>query len=153
MLNTMSLPQLPIDGRLLRRGGAFLLAGLLGVAVQTSLVSPAGTLADVLQSTVAACHVLGMSLCTAACLPRTVPVAAAVSLSWGGLHVLKELSEHPLLSSRLLAHSPEWLRAIWLVDDGGQFVLRDSFEPIEIVVPLAAAVIAMVLISYRSAEQ
>lgn len=153
VLSTMSLPFVPIDGRLLRRGGAFLLVGLVGVAAQTSIGSQAGALADVLQSTVAACHVLGMSLCTAACLPRSLLMAATVSLSWGGLHVLKELSEHPLLSSRLLAHSPEWLRAIWLVDDGGQFVLRDSFEPIEIAVPIAAAAAAMVLISHRSAEK
>lgn len=149
----MSLTFVPIDGRLLRRGGAFLLTALVGVAAQSTVVAPAGAFADLLQNTVAACHVLGMSLCTAACLPRSLPMAAAVSLSWGALHVLKELSEHPLLSSRLLAHSPEWLRAIWLVDDGGQFVLRDSFEPLEIAVPLAAAAAAMVLICYRSAEK
>lgn len=149
----MSLPFVPIDGRLLRRGAAFLLVALLGVAAQTALTPPAGALADLVQCTVAACHVIGMALCTAACLPRAWPVSLAICVSWGGLHVLKELSEHPVLSAHLLTSCPEWLRAIWLVDDGGQRVLRDSFEPVELIVPIVAAAAAYFLISYRSVDK
>lgn len=149
----MSLSPAPIDGRLLRHGGAFLLAGLLSVTVQVALVPTSGALANAIQNAVAICHVIGMSLCTAACLPRTWPIALGIGASWGGLHVLKELSEHPLLSAKLLASSPDWLRAIWLVDDGGQFVLRDRFEPMEVVLPIAAAAAAVSMIRYRSSEK
>lgn len=157
VLHTMSLSLVPVDGRLLRRGGALLLLGLLGVIALT-LLTPTGSPlrglpADVLKNTVAACHVLGMSLCTAACLPKSVPVAVSVCFSWSGLHVLKELSEHPLLSARLLSHSPDWLRAVWLLDDGGQYVLRDSFQPLEIAVPLLAGAAAIALILQRSPER
>ena len=103
MLHTMSLSSLPIDRRLLFAGAAFLLAGLLGVFLLgwlTPAQEPArGLPAELVKNTVTACHVLGMALCTAACLPRTLLAALAASFSWAALHVLKELSEHPVLSA------------------------------------------------------
>lgn len=157
MSHTMSLFSSPIDRRLLTGGAAFLLAGLLGVLVLGWLTPPdepaRGLPVDLAKHTVTACHVLGMALCTAALLPRSLVAAIAASFSWASLHVLKELSEHPVISAWLFAHAPDWLRSVWLVDEGGWYVLRDSFQPTEIAVPLLAAIAATFLILRRSSDR
>lgn len=162
MLQTMSVSSPPVssppvDRRLLTGGVVFLLAGLLGVLVLGWLTQPdapaRGLPVDLATNAVTACHVLGMALCTAACLPRGRATAFVASFSWASLHVLRELSEHPLLSAWLFAHAPDWLRPVWLIDEGGWYVLRGSFEPVELAVPLVAAVAAVVLILRRSSDR
>src|SRR5687768_3313336 len=157
MLQTMTVSSPPIDRRLLAGGASFLLVGVLGVLVLGWLTPPdapaRGLPAGLATNAVTACHVLGMALCTAACLPRGLATAVVASFSWASLHVLKELSEHPLLSAWLFAHAPEWLRPVWLVDEGGWYVLRGSFEPVELAVPLLAAIAALVLILRRSSDR
>ena len=135
------LERLMSNGRQVYAGALILLAGLLlylsGHAELFARLAPT-LLHDTPFSAsrwLAFCHVIGMSLITAALL-----------------HVLLELAEHPDLSDWLSAHAPAWLCHLWLVEEGGRFVLRSSYDPRDLLLPLLAGVIAYQVIT-RTVER
>jgi hypothetical protein len=93
-----------------------------------------------------------MSLITAALLPAGRRNAALVCGFWTVLHVLLELAEHPYISVWLSSRVPSWLYQFWLVEEGGRFVLRSSYNPLDLLLPLLAGAIAYQVIT-RTADK
>ena len=93
------------------------------------------------------CHVLGMSLITATLLPAGRRNAALICAFWTLLHVMLELAEHPHISVWLSSRVPSWIGQFWLVEEGGRFVLRSSYDPRDALLPLLAGAIAYHLIT------
>lgn len=152
------LERLMSNGRQVYAGALILLAGLLlylsGHAELFARLAPA-LLHDTPFSAsrwLAFCHVIGMSLITAALLPAGRRNAALVCGFWALLHVLLELAEHPDMSGWLAAHAPAWLCHLWLVEEGGRLVLRSSYDPRDLLLPLLAGVIAYQVIT-RTVER
>ncbi|HJS21791.1 MAG TPA: hypothetical protein VJ764_03975 [Steroidobacteraceae bacterium] len=142
------LERMMTNGRQVYAGALILLAGLLfyvtGHAELLSRLVPALMHDTPLSASrwLAFCHVIGMSLITAALLPASRRNAVLICAFWTFLHVLLELVEHPQISIWLSSRVPQWLHQFWLVEEGGRFVLRSSYDPRDLLLPLLAGAIA-----------
>jgi hypothetical protein len=153
------LERLTTNGRQVYAGALILLAGLLlyvsGHAEPLSRLMPA-LLHDTPFSAsrwLAFCHVIGMSLITAALLPAGRRNAALICGFWTFLHVLLELAEHPQISVWLSSHLPQWICQFWLVEEGGRLVLRSSYDPRDLLLPLLAGAIAYQVITQKADKE
>jgi hypothetical protein len=144
------------NGRQVYAGGLILLAGLVvylsGHAEVLSRLVPALLHETPFSASrwLALCHVIGMSLITAALLPAGRRNAALICGFWTFLHALLELAEHPQISVWLGSRVPHWLYQFWLVEEGGRFVLRSSYDPRDLLLPLLAGVIAYQVITRKT---
>jgi hypothetical protein len=99
-------------------------------------------------------HVFAFSLLTAAVVTlRTARAAAIVAGAWCGTDLLFEFGQHPALAPVIDASLPSWFASVPMLENVGPYLLRGSFDPVDLAATLAGAALAFLTITRELAQR
>ena len=98
-------------------------------------------------------HLLAFTLFTAGLLGGGRRSAALICLFWLFIEIVFEVAQHPFVSGWLVYHIPQWFNNVWLLDNTRSFLSYSTFDPIDIVAAIFAALLAYMLIKLTQAKR
>ena len=97
-------------------------------------------------------HLLAFALLTAGIVGAGRRTAALVCLFWLLVETAFEAAQHPIVSSWLVPHVPQWSEHILLLDNTRNFLLNGTFDPLDLVAAGIAALCAYVIIAMTRSQ-
>ena len=98
-------------------------------------------------------HLIAFSLFTAALLDGGRRNAALVCLFWLFIAIIFEVAQHPIVSGWLVPSVPQWFDKLWLLDNTRGFLVNGTFDPLDIVAAVLAALLTYLIINFTQAQR
>jgi len=98
-------------------------------------------------------HLIAFTLFTASLLGGGRRSAVLICLFWLFIETVFETAQHPLISGWLVPRIPHWFENIALLDNTRGFLTRSTFDLLDIVAAVIAALLAYVIIRITDTQR